>query len=84
MIARPLTCVTVNVSPSTSTSLARTLIVNGPLSSAMVKLSGLATGASLTAVTEMVVVETAELRIPSFAVTVMTRFTVDGFSLVDE
>ena len=47
-IATPLTWVTVSALPSTSLSLARTLIVTG-VSSAVVKLSLVATGASSTA-----------------------------------
>ena len=45
------TPVTVRVSPSTSVSLASTSNVVAPESSATVKVSGLATGASLTGVT---------------------------------
>ena len=58
VIAVPLMRVTVMVSPSTSLSFARTLMVTA-VSSAVVKLSSTATGASLTGVIVPVTVAVA-------------------------
>ena len=66
MIAWPLTCVIVRPSPSTSLSLPSTSTVIEP-SSATVKLSFGATGASLTGVTVPLTVATAET-VPSVIV----------------
>ena len=78
-MAVPLIWVTLSVSPSTSASLPRTASVTA-VSSAVVKLSSLATGASLTRVTAIVVVETAEVSSPSLTVTFTTRAVVTGLS----
>ena len=66
MMAGPSTCVIVSRSPSTSLSLPRTSTVIEP-SSATVKLSFDATGASLTGVTVPLTVATAET-VPSVIV----------------
>ena len=84
VMAVPLTCVTVSVSFSGSLSFARTLIVAGPLSSAIVKLSLTASGASFTGITVIDVTAVLEFALPSLTVTLTVRVTADGFSLVDE